>query len=504
MSGGKITDQQVRIYMNERKSGKTQVQAAAKANLSERSGRRIDSGSISVNQKKDRHWRTRKDPLKIYWQSIVCPLLESNPALTPITIHEYLCDHYPEEYDTSCLRTLQRRIKQWRLTHGPEQEVIFRQEKIPADMGISDFTLLKDFHITLRGVVFDHRLYHYRLVYSGWRFVKVIHGGESFAALSAGLQDALWRCGGVPAQHRTDSLSAAYNNQSEQTQFTKQYEALSHHYGFKPTRNNPGISHENGAIESSHGHLKRRMHQAILLRGSHDFDDLKAYQSFINTIVVKLNSQHKTRIDEERQQLNPLPTHRTHDYSEISVAVTRSGTITIKRVLYTVPSRLIGSHLQVHLYDEKLVLYAGHEKVAELPRVYMKGSQRGRCVDYRHVIDSLAKKPQAFRYSQLRDDLLPGADYQTIWQYVDRHLESKQACKYIVSTLLLAKKEDCETALGRFICQGITRQQLPSLDRCRQHFSHVPDQYPITQTRQHGLKDYDACISSNPQENHHG
>jgi len=504
MSGGKITNQQIRIVMTERKIGKTQCQSAAKANLSERSGRRIDSGKLVIHQGKDRHWRTREDPLETYWQSIVCPLLEDNPALTPITIHEYLCDNHPEHYETSSLRTLQRRIKQWRLTDGPEKEVIFRQEKVPGEMGISDFTLLKDFHITICGKLFDHRLYHYRLVYSGWCYVKVIHGGESFAALSAGLQDAFWRCGGVPVQHRTDSLSAAYNNQSEKTQFTAQYESLSRHYGFKPTRNNLGVSHENGAIESPHGHLKRRMHQAILLRGSHDFESLEAYESFIDRIVVKLNRQHKTRIDEERKLLSPLPKHRTHDYSELSVAVTSSGTITIKRVLYTVPSRLIGSHLRVHIYDDKLKLYAGHEKVAELPRLYVKGTQRCRRVDYRHVIDSLAKKPQAFRYSQLRDDLLPSADYQTIWHYVDHHLESKKACKYIVSILHLAAKEECESALGRFICQGIAKQQLPSLDSCRERFSHLPNQYPVTQTQQHGLKDYDACIVSAAQEVSHG
>jgi len=499
MSGEKVTDQQIRIYMNERKSGKTQPQAAAKANLSERSGRRIDKGAMTIESKNERHWRTREDPLETYWQSVVCPLLEEDPELTPITLHEHLCEIYPDQYDTSSLRTLQRRVKQWRLVHGPEKEVIFRQEKILGEMGISDFTLLKDIVIRIRGEIFDHRLYHYRLVYSGWRFVKVIHGGESFAALSSGLQDAFWQCGGVPKEHRTDSLSAAYNNQSEKTQFTAQYESLSRHYGFKPTRNNPGVSHENGAIESAHAHLKQRMRQAILLRGSHDFESLEAYQSFIEQIVVKLNRQHKTRIDEERSQLGPLPKHRTHDYSELAVLVTSSATITVKRVLYTVPSRLIGSHLRVHIHDDKLALYAGHELVAELPRLYAKGTLRLRRVDYRHVIDSLAKKPQAFRYSLLRDDLLPSADYQTIWQYVDTHLESKKACKYIVSVLSLAASEDCESELGRYICQGITKQQLPSLDHCREHFSHVPAQYPVTQPYQQSLADYDDCIGCSSQ-----
>lgn len=168
------------------------------------------------------------------------------------------------------------------------------------------------------------------------------------------------------------------------------------------------------------------------------------------------------------------------------------------------PSRLIGSHLRVHIYDDKLVLYAGHEVVAELPRLYAKGTLRNRRVDYRHVIDSLAKKPQAFRYSLLRDDLLPGADYQAIWQHVDHHLESKKACKYIVSVLSLAASENCESELGRFICQGIAKQQLPSLTSCREHFSHLPNQYPVTHTPQQSINGYDDFIDCQAQEVNHG
>jgi len=503
MSGGSLTDQQIRIYMNERKSGKTQCQAAAKANLSERSGRRIDKGEIALGQKKGRQWRTRTDPLDRLWKSVVCPLLEETPSLTPITVHEHLSDNYPDDYQASSLRTLQRRIKQWQIKYGPEKEVIFRQQKIPGDMGISDFTRLKDIVITIKQQVFDHQLYHYRLVFSGWRFVKIIHGGESFAALSAGLQDAFWRSGGIPLQHRTDSLSAAYNNVSEQAVFTKQYASLSHHYGFKPTRNNPGVSHENGAIESPHGHLKQRMRQALLLRGSNDFDSLEEYQSFLDKIVFKLNRQHKVRFEEERKLLQALPKHRTHDYSEVSVSVTSSSTITVKRVLYSVPSQLIGCRLMIHVHDDRLILFAGHEKVGELTRLYSNGTIRNRNINYRHVIHSLVKKPQAFRHSQLRDDLLPNADYQRIWQHVDEHLASRLACKYIVSLLYLASSDDCESALGRYVCQGIDTGKLPGLDNCRQHFSHSPKQSPIILVQQHDLNAYDACItSSSPEENH--
>lgn len=117
---------------------------------------------------------------------------------------------------------------------------MFRQTKEPGRLGLSDFTVLKKATITLAGDKFDHRLFHYRLAYSGWCYVKVICGGESFTALSTGLQNALWRSGGSPQEHRTDSLSAAFNNLPEKEALTARYHDLCRYYGIEPSRNNRG------------------------------------------------------------------------------------------------------------------------------------------------------------------------------------------------------------------------------------------------------------------------
>ena len=381
MSGKPITDQQIRLYMNERKQGRTQVSAAAKAGLSERSARRIDQGKLTTAPKSPRHWRTRKDPLESVWDSVLVPMLEADPQLLPMTLFEYLCDHYPNQFDATIQRTLQRRVKSWKAKYGPAKEVMFRQTKEPGRLSLSDFTVLKGITITILGQVFCHLLYHYRLAFSGWCYVKVICGGESFTALSTGLQNAFWRCGGVPQEHRTDSLSAAFNNLAEQEQLTTRYHELCRHYGVKPTRNNPGKSHENGAIESPHGHLKRRIDQALRLRGSHDFASLEDYQGFIDGIVNKVNHQCRSRFEQEREQLQALPKRRTQDYAEHRVLISSSSTFDLKRVTYTVPSRFIGERLYVQLYDERLELFYGHEAVLVLPRVYATKNQRGRCVN---------------------------------------------------------------------------------------------------------------------------
>lgn len=138
-------------------------------------------------------------------------MLEKAPSLRAVAIFEELMRRHPE-LSPKIRRTLERRVRAWRALHGPEQEVIFRQVHKPGRLGLSDFTDMNDLAITIGGVRFDHRLYHFRLVYSGFEHGHVVLGGESFVALAEGLQNALWALGGAPAEHRTDSLSAAFKN----------------------------------------------------------------------------------------------------------------------------------------------------------------------------------------------------------------------------------------------------------------------------------------------------
>jgi hypothetical protein len=492
MPGTSITKQQVKLYMSYRKNH-SQVKSAAKAGISERSARRIENGEHQT-QHQPRQYRTRKDPFNGLFEQHLVPLLEVNPALQPITLLDVLTDKAPEQFDNSHLRTLQRRVKRWRVKEGPEQEVMFLQRHIPGDMGISDYTWMNKLNITLSGNEFKHKLYHYRLVYSGWTYVQVTLGGESFESLSSGLQNAFWRSGGVPNSHRTDSLSAAFKNHSEETLLTERYAKLCKHYGVNATRNNKGVAHENGAIESAHGHLKRKIDQQLMLRGSRDFNHLADYETFINLIVAKINRQCKTRFEEEKPHLQTLPSRRTNDFSELHVKVNSSSTITVKRVLYTVPSRLVGTALLVHIYDDRLALFYGHELTLTLPRLYAQGSARTRYIDYRHVIHSLAKKPNAFRNSLLRDDLIPHGDFTLIWQRLTQRCLSDTDCRYMVDLLVLADNYDCEPALGRYVLTALEEGNKVSIKQCRELFSPDKIEIPLLVSQQHSLSSYDCLI----------
>jgi hypothetical protein len=338
MPGKHITDQQVRRYMQSRKDGYGQATAAARAGFSESTARRIDKNPALPSQRdRVRRYRTRSDPFADVWQAELVPMLEQMPSLRATTLLEELQRLHPGRYPERLLRSLQRRVAHWRATEGPERELIFRQDHPPGRQALSDFTDGGGLGVRIAGEPFGHLLYHFWLAYSGWQYVKAICGGESFTALTEGLQEALWQLGGVPNEHRTDRLSAAYRNFATEEDEAKGYKAFCQHYRMEPTRNNAGIAHENGSVEASHGHLKRTLEEALMLRGSRDFADLAGYQAFLAETIARKNAQRHQALAVELAAMRPLPRHRTTDFSVYTVSVTRSGTISVRGVLYTVP-----------------------------------------------------------------------------------------------------------------------------------------------------------------------
>jgi len=493
LPGKRITQHQESLYMSKRQQGKRQETAAVCAAISERSGRRIEKGERQ-SIPGERHWRTREDPFEAIWEKELVPLLEKEAQLTGLTLWEYLEDEHAGKFPYSVLRTLQRRVKHWKATQGPNKVVIFRQSVPAGQQGLSDFSHPAT-EITIQGEVFTHLLYQFRLAYSGWRYVQIILGGESYSALADGLQSALFHAGGSPIEHRTDSLSAAFNNSVEEQKLTQSYEALCTHYNLQATRNNRGVSHENGAVECAHGSFKRRLDQALKLRGSTDFAAIKDYQAFLDKVTERLNKRCQSRFKDEQLALQALPGERFMDYSELSLKVTRSSTLEVKRVLYTVPSRLIGENVRVHVYHDRLAFFVDQTLTSILSRVYPKaGQERGRCIDYRHIIHSLSAKPQAFRFLQFRDELLPTETYRKLWLNCDQQFESRDACKWIVGVLRIAKDHDCEERLGNeLLAQVDNNKPLPTLKTLQERYLGSKP-VPVIPARQQDLASYDHLL----------
>ena len=425
-------------------------------------------------------------------------MLQASPGLRSVAIFEEMIRRHPE-LGGGIRRTLERRIRSWRAIHGAEREIIFRQVHAPGRMGLSDFTDMGDAGIAIAGAALDHRLYHFRLAYSGFEHAHVVLGGESFVALAEALQNALWSLGGAPREHRTDSLSAAFRNLDTQacTDLTRRYDEFCRHYGMTPSRNNTGIAHENGAIEGPHGHLKRAIQDALLMRGSADFADLAAYRGFIDEIVSRRNVRNAKRIDLERAELQPLPGHRTSDYEEVGVRVTSSGGFTLRKVFYTVPSRLIGHRLRVRLFDDRLDLFIGGTPLMTLTRGRPHASgKHDQVVDYRHVIHSLRRKPMALLSLVYRDQLFPRDAYRRTFDALLMRLPERQACRVMTDLLALAHERGCESELADQLSTALETGQLPDMAALRAHFAPDPAALPNVEIHLVPLNVYEALIGA--------
>ena len=324
--------------------------------------------------------------------------------------------------------------------------------------------------------------------------MHVVLGGESFVALAEGLQNALWALGGVPLEHRSDSLSAAFCNLDREAQedLTQRYQGLMRHYEMTPSRNNPGVAHENGSIESPHGHLKRALEDALLLRGSRDFDDLDAYRRFIDEIIGRQNAHNRKRIELERPHLADLPKRRTADFEEKVVTVTSSGGFILRRVFYTAPSRLIGHQLRVHLYDDRLDCFLGSTPMMTLRRGRQPSPDKGgHVVDYRHVIHALRRKPMALYNLVYRDQLFPRPAYRRAFEALCAELGDKRACKVTVELFALAHDRTCEAELAQAIDADLDAGRLPDLAALRERFGPCPGSVPDIEVELVPLSAYD-------------
>jgi len=266
------------------------------------------------------------------------------------------------------------------------------------------------------------------------------------------------------------------------------------------TRNNLGVSHENGSVESPHGHIKRRIKQALILRGSNNFNCVEEYQKWINDVVKQFNNRNAQAISLELPHLKPLPEFKAVDFTETCARVSTSATIDVRRATYTVPSRLIGENLRIHIYNDRLECYTGATHAVSLTRVHPLGkNKRARNIDYRHVIHSLVKKPQAFRHSKIRDDLLPNDDYKFIWEHI-KVFSTKTACKLMVGLLNLAATHNCEKELAENVLSKIAAGKALYLSEFQRRYGKKPTVMPIVVVNQHSLSSYDALFECNHKE----
>jgi hypothetical protein len=489
-----VKDAQVGVLRRRRMEGKTQEGSAAAAAMSVRSARKWEHGAYPSQRRKPHTWRTRPDPFGEIFESEVVPLLAADEkrVLEARTILGELARRHPDCFSARQLRTLQRRIRQWRALNGPDKEVFFPQEHPPGREAAYDFTNCDELGITICGVRFDHLLFELALGFSGWRWPTVALS-ESYEALLLGVQEALWQLGGVVEVLRSDNLSAATHELplSGGRALTRRYQGLLNHYGLTSTRISPSKAHENGVVEQAHRRTKSILAQMLVLRGRRDFASVEEYQRWVREMIDREhNALLGEKFVEERRHLRPLPVVALPGYTPFTVKVRRWSTIRVVNHTYSVPARLIGERVRVHLHHDHLEVYYAGKLVELLPRV--RGQRMAR-IDYHHVIWSLVKKPGAFARYRWREELFPSLIFRRAYDAL-RGSHSERADTEYVRILYLAAvsgEQLVERTLGELLDGG----ERFDADRVRHT---VRPERPIVPTVTIGapdLKVYDALLA---------
>ena len=433
-----VKDGQVRMLMRLMNREKTLATAAAKAGMTEKTARKYrDLGKLPSQCGVLHDWKTREDAFEEDW-AWAEELLKNNPGLEAKTLFEALQREQPGRYQDGQLRTFQRRVKRWRALEGPGKEIFFAQVYAPGEWCESDFTHMGSLGVTIGGAPFRHLLYHFVLCWSNWETGTVCFS-ESYESLSQGLQNALWKLGGVPQRHRTDNLTSAVNRIGNPETFTAHYRGLANHYGFASGKIQPRSPEENGDVEQRHYRLKKAVDQALMLRGSRDFLSRPEYEQFLEEMFGQFNAGRQERRREELTALGRLPVRRHEDFREVECRVGVFGTIRVLKNTYSLHSRLAAERVKARIYAEQIEVWYAQRQIEVLPR--LRG-ENGHWINYRHVIDRLVRKPGAFENYRYKDDLFPTSQFRIAYDLLREQAGPKQGNKQYLKLLELAAHEN--------------------------------------------------------------
>jgi len=443
------TDAQVRIMMREREKGRTQEQAGASANVSSRKtvAKYERLGKLPSEVSQPRRYRTRPDPFAEDWPTAE-RMLESAPSLEGRALFEWLCEQHPDRYQRGQLRTFQRRVRMWRALHQ-EQVTMLEQVHRPGEVLQTDGTWLNELGVTIQGQRFKHMLIHSVLPYSNWEWGRIAQS-ESLAALHLGLRSAFIKLEHVPEYHRTDNSSAATywpgakGQTNPRREYTDGYLQLLAHYGIKPQTTHLSSPQEIGDVESAHGGTKRAIAQYLLLRGSREFESIEAYEAFLFEVMDRRNHPRRDALAKELALMKPLSATPLAINSQVRVRVSRGSLIRVQKKVYSVPTSLIGHRVTVRIHEWRLDVYYQSQRVETLPRLVGEGQHH---VNYRHVIDSLLRKPGGFRDYRYRDDLFPSLAFRRAWEQLNRWQSPRRAdLTYLRILRLAARTMESEVA----------------------------------------------------------
>lgn len=467
----------------------TQEAAAAKAGMSLSTAKRYlkTKGNRKKKLPESRTWRTRTDPFAGVWDEVKA-LLERDHGLQAQTLMGWLVETYPTQFKIEQVRTLRRRVHDWRVLEGPERrEVMFAQDIQPGRQSQSDYTHCNELKVTIAGEDFPHMVFHFMLPFSRWEFVWICFS-ESYETLTTGYERAVRALGAVAPEHRTDNLAAAVPI-GQHGSFQPNWEQFLDHFDAQPSSNFPGESHQNGSVEKSHDLFKNAIDQRLRLRFSRDFASVEEYDRFLQAAVTERNRLRTDRLTEEMKLLKPLPEAEWYEPRQYTVTVSGWSTVAINGAVYSVPSRFIGQKLRALVSKRSVRVYYGTHPVLQTDRQ----ESGGKCINYHHIIFHLLRKPGAFRNYQFREELFPRVVFRRAYDAL-LAIDDERADKEYLKILNTAAMEG-EELVAAVLTKMLDSRILPKSERVSQYCKR-PTSVPDVHVSEPELSGYDALLFS--------
>ena len=400
------------------------------------------------------------------------------------TLLGFLQDKYPKaNYQKSHLRTLQRRLLQWKGEHESFRATHFAQEWHPGKVMQLDWTWMKELEITIQGEAFIHRLCHAIFPFSNWSWPTICFS-ESLLSLKEGFQEAAWRAGGLPHVLQTDNSSAATHRLGKQDSkdlgkkrdFNQGYKTFMKELEVEPQSIPIRCSNANADIESRNGHLKNYMKQRLMLRGSHDFPNRDTYQIFLEECLEGMNRKNTLKhFEEEKELLNPLPVERIATYESQATKVSKESLIHIAKNTYSVPNKLIGETLQLEIYEDHILVFQRPKGfLFRIEKLHGKSKIK---IDFRHLIAPLLRKPGAFRNYRYHAHFFPGSQFRRCYDKLCVIYSERQADRRYLEILKLASDHGV-IKLDSCLQDSFAEGKTPNLELLKELLDIEKNSYP--------------------------
>jgi len=436
----------------------------------------------------ERSWKTRKDAFKAVWPEAE-GMLEVMPDLEAKTLFRFLQEKHPGMFSDGQLRTFERRVSGWKAVNGPEKEVFFDQLHQPGKLIQLDWMHDK-LDVTVGGERFEHLLCHCVLPYSGWEFAQVCFS-ENLLSVRLTLQSALFELGHRPETLQIDNSSAATHqlgNGSDRRGFTEKFRSVLKHFGVKGRTIAVGKANENGSVERAHGHLRNRLRQALMLRGSNRFSTQEEYEAFVADQVGRANRLRSKKVQEELAVMPRVNVTALTDFDEETHRVGAGSTLNVCKRVYSVLSRLIGRRLSCRVYLERIDLFEGKVKVHSMERVYA-----GNGINWRDLVHSMVRKPGALTQYRYRDAFFPSKVFESLCERLKRERGDWQGHVEYLQFLSLSQELD-DPHIEASVSALLDQPEPVILERLRDALGIRPER-PLVVAFEPDLSSYDCFVT---------